>query len=58
MSSGFHDDRRGLHCPLQEHRMPAAFRRPEPMTIEAFDAFIEAQADDRTFELVEGQIVA
>jgi len=27
------------------------------MTIAAFDAFVEAQADDRAFELVEGEIV-
>jgi Uma2 family endonuclease len=37
--------------------MPAVYRRPEPMTIEAFDAFVEAQADDRAFELIEGEIV-
>ena len=37
--------------------MPATFRRREPMTIEVFDAFVEEQADDRAFELIEGEIV-
>jgi hypothetical protein len=37
--------------------MPTALRRPEPVTVEAFDAFIEAQADTALFELVEGVIV-
>lgn len=37
--------------------MPTAHRRPEPVTIEAFDAFVEAQADTALFELVEGGIV-
>jgi Uma2 family endonuclease len=37
--------------------MPTALRRPEPVTIEAFDAFVEAQADTALFELVEGVIV-
>ncbi len=34
--------------------MPSALRRPEPVTIEAFDAFVEARADTALFELVEG----
>jgi Uma2 family endonuclease len=37
--------------------MPTALRRPEPVTIEAFDAFVEAQADTNVFELVEGVII-
>jgi Uma2 family endonuclease len=37
--------------------MPTALRRPEPVTIEGFDAFVEAQADTALFELVEGVIV-
>ena len=37
--------------------MPTALRRTEPVTIEAFDAFVEAQADAALFELVEGGIV-
>ena len=37
--------------------MPTALRRPEPVTIEAFDRFVEAQADTALFELVEGVIV-
>ncbi len=37
--------------------MPTALRRPEPTTVEAFDAFVEAQADTALFELVEGVIV-
>lgn len=37
--------------------MSRAARHPEPVTIEAFDAFVEAQADGRVFELVEGEIV-
>src|SRR5215510_2993779 len=37
--------------------MPTALRRSEPVTIEAFDAFVEAQADTALFELVEGDIV-
>jgi Uma2 family endonuclease len=37
--------------------MPTALRRPEPVTIESFDAFVEAQADTALFELVEGVIV-
>jgi Uma2 family endonuclease len=37
--------------------MPTALRRPEPVTVEAFDAFVEAQADTALFELVEGVIV-
>ena len=32
-------------------------RRPEPVTVEAFDRFVEAQADTALFELVEGVIV-
>ena len=34
-----------------------AQRRIDPMTIEAFDTFVEAQADTALFELVEGVIV-
>ena len=37
--------------------MPTALRRSEPVTIEAFDGFIAAQADATLFELVEGVIV-
>jgi Uma2 family endonuclease len=37
--------------------MPTALRRTEPVTIEAFDSFVTAQADDTLFELVEGVIV-
>ena len=37
--------------------MATALRQPEPVTIEAFDAFVETQADDSMFELVEGLIV-
>jgi Uma2 family endonuclease len=37
--------------------MMTALRRPEPVTIDAFDAFVEAQADTMLFELVEGIIV-
>ncbi len=37
--------------------MPTALRRPEPVTINVFDAFVEAQADTALFELVEGVIV-
>ena len=37
--------------------MPTALRRPEPVTIEAFDGFVTAQADATLFELVEGVIV-
>ena len=37
--------------------MTTAVRRPEPVTIEAFDTFVEAQADTALFELVEGVIV-
>jgi Uma2 family endonuclease len=37
--------------------MPPALRRTEPVTVEAFDAFVEAQADTALFELVEGDIV-
>jgi Uma2 family endonuclease len=37
--------------------MPTALRRPEPVTVEAFDRFVEAQADTTLFELVEGVIV-
>ena len=37
--------------------MTTALRRPEPVTIEAFDKFVEAQADAALFELVEGVIV-
>lgn len=37
--------------------MPTALRRPEPVTVEAFDRFVEAQADTALFELVEGVIV-
>jgi Uma2 family endonuclease len=37
--------------------MPTALRRTEPVTIAAFDAFVEAQADAALFELVEGDIV-
>jgi Uma2 family endonuclease len=37
--------------------MPTPLRRPEPVTIEAFDRFVEAQADTTLFELVESVIV-
>lgn len=37
--------------------MLTALRRPEPVTIEAFDNFVSAQADTTLFELVEGVIV-
>jgi Uma2 family endonuclease len=37
--------------------MAIALRQPELVTIEAFDAFVETQADDQTFELVAGGIV-
>ena len=37
--------------------MPTALRRSEPVTIEAFDGFVAAQADATLFELVEGVIV-
>jgi len=37
--------------------MLTALRRPEPVTIEAFDNFVSAQADATLFELVEGVIV-
>jgi len=37
--------------------MRTALRRPEPVTVEAFDRFVEAQADTALFELVEGAIV-
>ncbi len=36
--------------------MPTALRHPEPVTIEGFDAFIDAQADTADFELIEGVI--
>jgi Uma2 family endonuclease len=41
----------------RERPMTTAQRRPDPVTIEAFDAFVEAQADATEFELVEGGIV-
>ena len=37
--------------------MLTALRRSEPVTIEAFDGFVAAQADATLFELVEGVIV-
>jgi Uma2 family endonuclease len=37
--------------------MTTALRRTEPVTVEAFDSFIGAQADTALFELVEGIIV-
>jgi Uma2 family endonuclease len=37
--------------------MTTALRRPEPVTIEAFDRFVQAQADTALFELVDGVIV-
>lgn len=37
--------------------MTTAQRRPGPVTIDAFDSFIKAQADTAEFELVEGIIV-
>ena len=37
--------------------MPTALRRPDPITIDAFDVFVAAQADTVQFELVEGVIV-
>jgi Uma2 family endonuclease len=37
--------------------MTTALRREEPVTIEDFDRFVEAQADAALFELVEGVIV-
>lgn len=36
--------------------MPTARRHTEPVTIEGFDAFIDAQADATDFELIEGVI--
>ncbi len=37
--------------------MATALKKPEPITIEAFDAFLETQDGPRLFELVEGVIV-
>ena len=37
--------------------MTTAGRRSEPVTVEAFDTFVEVQADTALFELVEGVIV-
>lgn len=38
--------------------MATALKRPEPVTIEAFDAFVETKGDDaRLYELVDGVIV-
>ena len=37
--------------------MATALRRADPILIDAFDAFVEAQADSAQFELVEGVIV-
>jgi Uma2 family endonuclease len=37
--------------------MATALRQPDPVTIEAFDTFVETQADSSMFELVEGVIV-
>ncbi len=37
--------------------MSHALRRNDPMTILAFDAFVEAQADTTMFELIDGAIV-
>lgn len=38
--------------------MATALKRPEPVTIEAFDAFIETKGDDsRLYELIDGVIV-
>jgi Uma2 family endonuclease len=37
--------------------MPTALRRSEPMTVEAFNRFVETQADTALLELVEGVIV-
>jgi Uma2 family endonuclease len=37
--------------------MPTALRHPDAVTIEKFDAFVEAQADTGLFELVAGDIV-
>ena len=37
--------------------MTTAVRRPEPVSIEAFGRFVDAQADTALFELVEGVIV-
>ena len=37
--------------------MSPALRQPKPVTIDDFDAFVEAQADTALFELVEGDIV-
>lgn len=38
--------------------MATALKQPEPMTIEAFDAFVESKGDDaRLYELVDGVIV-
>ena len=37
--------------------MMTALRHPEPVTIDAFDTFVAAQADTTLFELVEGVIV-
>ncbi len=43
--------------PIEKKPMTTALRRPEPVTIDAFDTFVEAQADTTLFELVEGVIV-
>jgi Uma2 family endonuclease len=40
-----------------ESAMTTAVRHSEPLIIEAFDRFVEAQADAALFELVEGVIV-
>ncbi len=37
--------------------MPIALRQNATMTIEAFDAFVAAQADTVMFELVDGDLV-
>jgi Uma2 family endonuclease len=37
--------------------MSSALRQPEPVTIQEFDDFVEAQSDTATFELVDGIII-
>ena len=37
--------------------MSTVLRQPDPVTIEAFDFFVESQADTAVFELVDGVIV-
>jgi Uma2 family endonuclease len=37
--------------------MPSTLRQHDPMTIEAFDAFVDAQADIALFDLIDGDVV-